>query len=72
MWLGVVGIFYGAWMAFSRADIKRLIAYSVSYMGFVLIAIYSASQVAYRGAVIQMIAHCLSVAGMFIICSQLY
>ncbi|WP_411752503.1 NADH-quinone oxidoreductase subunit M [Serratia sp. (in: enterobacteria)] len=73
MWLGVVGIFYGAWMAFAQTDIKRLIAYtSVSHMGFVLIAIYTGSQLAYQGAVIQMIAHGLSAAGMFIICGQLY
>jgi NADH-quinone oxidoreductase subunit M len=73
MWLGVIGIFYGAWMAFSQTDIKRLIAYtSVSHMGFVLIAIYTGSQLAYQGAVIQMIAHGLSAAGMFIICGQLY
>ncbi|XQK54186.1 proton-conducting transporter membrane subunit [Escherichia coli] len=44
MWLGVIGIFYGAWMAFAQTDIKRLIAYtSVSHMGFVLIAIYTAA-----------------------------
>ncbi len=28
MWLGVIGIFYGAWMAFTQYDIKRLIAYT--------------------------------------------
>ncbi|WP_286206379.1 proton-conducting transporter transmembrane domain-containing protein, partial [Escherichia coli] len=40
MWLGVIGIFYGAWMAFAQTDIKRLIAYtSVSHMGFVLMAL---------------------------------
>jgi len=73
MWLGVIGIFYGAWMAFSQTDIKRLIAYtSVSHMGFVLIAIYTGSQLAYQGAVIQMIAHGLSAAGLFIICGQIY
>lgn len=49
MWLGVIGIFYGAWMAFAQTDIKRLIAYtSVSHMGFVLIAIYTGSQLAYQ------------------------
>ncbi|VFS37607.1 NADH dehydrogenase I chain M [Salmonella enterica subsp. enterica serovar Typhimurium] len=54
-------------------DIKRLIAYtSVSHMGFVLIAIYTGSQLAYQGAVIQMIAHGLSAAGLFILCGQLY
>ena len=73
MWLGVIGIFYGAWMAFAQTDIKRLIAYtSVSHMGFVLIAIYTGSQLAYQGAVIQMIAHGLSAAGLFILCGQLY
>ncbi|TKI04767.1 NADH-quinone oxidoreductase subunit M [Martelella alba] len=73
MWLGVIGIFYGAWMAFAQTDIKRLIAYtSVSHMGFVMVAIYSGSQLAYQGAVVQMIAHGLSAAGMFIICGQLY
>ena len=73
MWLGIIGIFYGAWMAFSQTDIKRLIAYtSVSHMGFVLIAIYTGSQLAFQGAVIQMIAHGLSAAALFILCGQLY
>ncbi|MCX8956602.1 NADH-quinone oxidoreductase subunit M [Erwinia psidii] len=73
MWLGVIGIFYGAWMAFSQYDIKRLIAYtSISHMGFVLIAIYTGSQLAYQGAVVQMIAHGLSAAALFILCGQLY
>ncbi len=73
MWLGVAGIFYGAWMAFCQTDIKRLIAYtSISHMGFVLIAIYTGSQLAWQGAVVQMIAHGLSAAGMFIICGQIY
>ncbi|WP_392398142.1 NADH-quinone oxidoreductase subunit M [Edwardsiella piscicida] len=73
MALGVIGIFYGAWMAYIQTDIKRLIAYtSVSHMGFVMIAIYSGSQLAFQGAVVQMIAHGLSAAGLFIITGQLY
>lgn len=73
MCLGIIGIFYGAWMAFSQTDIKRLIAYtSISHMGFVLIAIYTGSQLALQGAVIQMIAHGLSAAALFILCGQLY
>lgn len=73
MWLGIIGIFYGAWMAFSQNDIKRLIAYtSISHMGFVLIAIYTASELALQGAVVQMIAHGLSSAALFILCGQLY
>ncbi len=73
MILGVIGIVYGAVLAFSQTDIKRLIAYtSISHMGFVLIAIYSASEVALQGAVVQMIAHGLSAAALFILCGQLY
>ncbi|MFC0178705.1 NADH-quinone oxidoreductase subunit M [Thorsellia kenyensis] len=73
MVFGLIGIFYGAWMAFSQTDIKRLIAYtSISHMGFVLIAIYTGDLVAYQGVVIQMIAHGLSAAALFIICGQIY
>lgn len=73
MFLGLLNIFYGAWMAFIQTDIKRLIAYSsISHMGFVLLAIYSVNQLSYQGAVIQMIAHSISMSGMFILCGQLY
>ncbi|MNQ75099.1 NADH-quinone oxidoreductase subunit M [compost metagenome] len=72
-WLGVFAIVYGALLSFAQTDIKRLVAYSsVSHMGFVLIAIYSGSQIALQGAVVQMIAHGLSAAALFILCGQLY
>ncbi|MES2821455.1 MAG: NADH-quinone oxidoreductase subunit M [Pseudomonadota bacterium] len=73
MGLGLVGIFYGAILSFAQTDIKRLIAYSsVSHMGFILIGIYSASQMALQGVVVQMLAHGLSAAALFILCGQLY
>lgn len=73
MYLGVFAIIYGALLSFAQTDIKRLVAYSsVSHMGFVLIAIYSGSQIALQGAVVQMIAHGLSAAALFILCGQLY
>jgi NADH-quinone oxidoreductase subunit M len=72
-WLGVFAIIYGALLSFAQTDIKRLVAYSsVSHMGFVLIAIYSGSQIALQGAVVQMVAHGLSAAALFILCGQLY
>ena len=65
--------FYGAFLAFAQTDIKRLVAFSsVSHMGFVLIGIYSGSQQALQGAVIQMLAHGLSAAALFILAGQLY
>ncbi|NRH29680.1 NADH-quinone oxidoreductase subunit M [Pseudomonas sp. MS19] len=73
MWLGAFAIIYGALLSFAQTDIKRLIAYSsVSHMGFVLIAIYSGSEIAMQGAVVQMMAHGLSAAALFILCGQLY
>nr|WP_294972462.1 NADH-quinone oxidoreductase subunit M [uncultured Pseudomonas sp.] len=73
MTLGLIGIFYGAFLSFAQTDIKRLVAYSsVSHMGFVIIGIYSGSPQALQGVVIQMIAHGLSAAALFILCGQLY
>lgn len=73
MTLGVISIFYGAWLAFKQTDIKRLVAYSsLSHMGFVTVAIYAGSILAYQGAVLQMIANGLSGAALIIISGQLY
>lgn len=73
MTLGLIGIFYGALLSFGQTDIKRLVAYSsISHMGFVLIGIYSGSELALQGAVVLMIAHGLSAAALFILCGQLY
>src|SRR5690606_21763028 len=73
MGLGLLGIFYGAVLSFAQTDIKRLIAYSsISHMGFVLIGIYSGSELALQGAVVLMIAHGLSAAALFILSGQLY
>jgi NADH-quinone oxidoreductase subunit M len=73
MWLGVVGIFYGAVMACAQTDIKRLIAYtSVSHMGFILIGIYAGTLISLQGVVIQMLAHGISAGALFILCGELY
>lgn len=73
IWLGLIGIVYGAIVAFQQTDIKRLIAYtSISHMGFILIGIYSGSELALQGVVIQMIAHGFSASALFIGSGQLY
>ncbi len=73
MFLGLLTIFYGAKLAFSQFDIKRLVAYtSVSHMGFVLIAIFAGTQLALQGAIVQMIAHGISASALFILCGQIY
>jgi NADH-quinone oxidoreductase subunit M len=68
MVLGVIGIVYGAVLAFGQADLKRLVAYtSVSHMGFVLLGIFAGNLVSLSGAVVQMVAHGISTGALFII-----
>ena len=72
MTLGLVSIIYGAVLACGQQDIKRLIAYtSISHMGFVLIALYSGSELAIQGAIVLMVAHAFSSAGLFMLSGQL-
>jgi NADH-quinone oxidoreductase subunit M len=66
--LAVVGILYGAILAFGQNDIKRLVAYtSVSHMGFVLLGIVTGGGMAFKGAVIEIVAHALSTGGLFLV-----
>ncbi len=71
--LGLIGVFYGAFLAFAQTDMKRLLAYtSVSHMGFVLLAIYTGNLMSLQGLMVQMIAHGLSSAALFIMAGQIY
>jgi NADH-quinone oxidoreductase subunit M len=73
MLLGVIGILYGAKLAFAQTDLKRLVAYtSVSHMGFVILGVFSFNELAYQGVVMQMIAHGISTGALFILVGQLY
>ena len=66
--LAVCGILYGAVMAFSQTDLKRLVAYtSVSHLGFVLLGIFSWNPLALQGAVVTMICHGLSTGALFVL-----
>jgi NADH-quinone oxidoreductase subunit M len=66
--LGAIGIVYGAVMAFSQTDLKRLVAYtSVSHLGFVLLGIFSWNPLALQGAIMTMICHGLSTGGLFVL-----
>jgi NADH-quinone oxidoreductase subunit M len=72
MGLGVAGIIYGALLAFAQSDFKRLVAYSsVSHMGFVLLGLYAWNTLALQGAVMQMVAHGVSTAALFMMAGAL-
>lgn len=71
--LGLFGVFYGAFAAFTQTDMKRLLAYtSISHMGFVVLAIYAGNLLSLQGLMVQMLAHGLSSAALFIMAGQLY
>src|ERR1035437_9518429 len=73
MLLGVVGILYGAKLAFAQTDLKRLVAYtSVSHMGFVILGVYTFNGIAFQGVIMQIIAHAISTGALFILVGQLY
>lgn len=72
MGLGAAGVIYGAILAFAQSDFKRLVAYSsVSHMGFVLLGLYAWNTLALQGAVMQMIAHGVSTAALFMLAGAL-
>jgi NADH-quinone oxidoreductase subunit M len=73
MLLGVIGIIYGAILAFAQTDFKRLVAYtSVSHMGFVILGAFAFNEEAYQGVVMQMITHGISTGALFILAGSLY
>lgn len=73
MLLAVIGILYGAILAFAQTDLKRLVAYtSVSHMGFVLLGVFAWNELALQGVVIQMICHGISTGALFILVGALY
>jgi NADH-quinone oxidoreductase subunit M len=71
--LGVIGIVYGAVLAYGQTDMKRLIAYtSVSHMGFVVLAIAVWRLTSLQGAVFQMLAHGLATGALFAIAGMIH
>jgi NADH-quinone oxidoreductase subunit M len=73
MWLGVLGIIYGAVCAYGQNDTKRLVAYtSVSHMGFIVLGVFAGTQEALQGVIMQILAHGISAAGLFVLCGELY
>jgi NADH-quinone oxidoreductase subunit M len=68
MILAVVGILYGSILALGQRDLKRMIAYtSISHLGFVLLGIFSGTELALQGAMVQMLCHGLSTGALFIL-----
>jgi NADH-quinone oxidoreductase subunit M len=68
IFLAILGILYGALLAFSQTDLKRLVAYtSVSHMGFVLLGVFVWNELALQGVVLQILCHGISTGALFIL-----
>ena len=73
LWLSVIAIVYGGFLALAQSDLKKLVAYSsVSHMGFVTLGIFVFNSQGIQGAVLQMFNHGIITAALFFAVGQLY
>lgn len=71
--LAIVGILYGAAVAFAQRDIKSLIAYSsVSHLGFVMLGLFVLNAEGMSGGILQMVNHGLSTGALFLLVGMIY
>jgi NADH-quinone oxidoreductase subunit M len=64
--LAIIGIIYGGLVAMVQPNMKKLVAYtSVSHLGFVVLGIFSFTQMGLDGAVYQMLNHGISTGALF-------
>lgn len=71
--LAVIGIIYGAVVAFGQRDVKKLVAYSsISHLGFVMLGIFTFNAQGIAGSILQMVNHGLSTGALFLIVGMLY
>ena len=70
--LGLISLVYGALVALTENDAKRVVAYSsLSHLGLILVAVFSFNPIAIGGAVVYLVAHGLFSAGLFIVLGEI-
>jgi NADH-quinone oxidoreductase subunit M len=71
--LGMVGVVYGALMAYAQDDIKKLIAYSsVSHLGFCVMGAFALNAQGIEGAIYASLSHGFTTSGLFLAVGVLY
>src|SRR5207253_944633 len=71
--LAVIGIVYGALVAWVQPDMKKLVAYSsVSHLGFCVLGIFALNQTAFEGSILHMVYHGLSTGALFLLVGVVY
>jgi NADH-quinone oxidoreductase subunit M len=70
--LGAIAIVYGAFVALSQSDLRKVFAYSsISHMGFVTMGLMSLNTEGMSGAAIQMFNHGIITCAMFLLLGML-
>jgi len=71
--LSIIGIVYGALVAFAQKDWKRLVAYSsVSHMAMVMLGMFALNPVGITGSILQQLNHGISTGGLFLLVGVVY
>ena len=71
--LAVIGIVFGALMAWIQTDVKSLVAYSsISHLGFVVLGLFALTAQGMTGGVFVMLAHGVATGGLFLAVGFLY
>ena len=71
--LCVIGVIYGALVAWVQQDVKKLVAYSsVSHLGFCVLGLFALNTMGVQGSVLYMINHGLSTGALFLCVGMFY
>jgi NADH-quinone oxidoreductase subunit M len=71
--LCLIGIIYGALVAWVQQDIKKLVAYSsVSHLGFCVLGLMALNDIGMQGSVLYMVNHGLSTGALFLCVGMIY
>ncbi|NMC62307.1 MAG: NADH-quinone oxidoreductase subunit M [SAR324 cluster bacterium] len=71
--LAVIGVIYGALVAWAQADMKKLVAYSsVSHLGYCVLGFVAGGLSSISGSIYQMLNHGISTGALFLIVGVLY
>jgi len=72
-WWAVISVLYGCFTAITQTDMKKMVAYSsVGHMGYILLALASATPLAMVGAIWQMLSHGIISALLFLLVGLVY
>ncbi len=73
MVIGVIGLLYGAFLAWAQSDLKKLVAYSsISHLGPIVLGTFALNAYGLEGSVIQMISHGVATPALFLLVGMIY